>query len=233
MLDAETIVLVVLDSPTPRGLIEVLERAGAEVQAVTGLPAAHHAIAAAGVRAGALVCAEDQLVPLELAAAVARQAASVIVSAAANAQHRTDLVRGGADCVLGRLRPDEAVSLLAALLRRGSRTPDTVHDVEVGPLRLELAARTATLRGTPLSLTALEFDLLAFFMTHPGQVLSRERLRADVWGYNIGGLDTVTVHVRRLRVKIESDPSNPVLIRTVWGVGYRLDYGVEPVWPAT
>lgn len=81
--------------------------------------------------------------------------------------------------------------------------------------------------GRCLTLTALEFGLLAYFMTKAGQALTRERLLADVWGYDVGGLDTVTVHVRRLRMKIEVDPSRPALLRTVWGTGYRLEAGTD------
>ncbi len=70
-------------------------------------------------------------------------------------------------------------------------------------------------------LTALEFKLLSYFLMHPEEPITRSQLLEAVWGYSVGGTATVTVHVRRLREKIEQDPANPVLIRTVWGVGYR------------
>jgi DNA-binding response OmpR family regulator len=68
-----------------------------------------------------------------------------------------------------------------------------------------------------------EFDLLAFLLRHPGRVLGREELMHRVWGWEFGDLSTVTVHVRRLREKVEDDPARPRLISTVWGVGYRFD----------
>ena len=72
---------------------------------------------------------------------------------------------------------------------------------------------------------APEFELLVFLMLHPGEVFRREELLEQVWGYRYGDLSTVTVHVRRLREKIEADPSDPRMVQTVWGVGYRFDPG--------
>jgi DNA-binding response OmpR family regulator len=72
-------------------------------------------------------------------------------------------------------------------------------------------------------LTVREFDLLAFLMRRPNQVFSREELIKAVWGWDFGDLSTVTVHVRRLREKIEANPTKPELLKTVWGVGYRFD----------
>ena len=77
--------------------------------------------------------------------------------------------------------------------------------------------------GAELALTLREFDLLAFFLRHPGRAFSREELMREVWGWDFGDLSTVTVHVRRLRGKVEDDPARPRLIQTVWGVGYRFD----------
>lgn len=77
--------------------------------------------------------------------------------------------------------------------------------------------------GTELALTLREFDLLTFLLRHPGQAFGREELMREVWGWEFGDLSTVTVHVRRLRGKVEDDPARPRLIQTVWGLGYRLD----------
>jgi DNA-binding response OmpR family regulator len=92
-----------------------------------------------------------------------------------------------------------------------------------GDLVLDETARSANRSGEPLPLTAREFDLLAFFLHHPGQVFSRAELMEKVWQWTFGDQSTVTVHVRRLREKIEPDPAQPVRIATVWGVGYRYD----------
>jgi DNA-binding response OmpR family regulator len=87
---------------------------------------------------------------------------------------------------------------------------------------LDAATREALKDGAPLRLTALEFDLLWFLVSNPRRVFSRRQLMDSVWGYT-SALDTgtVTVHVRRLREKIETDPSRPKHLETVWGVGYR------------
>lgn len=81
--------------------------------------------------------------------------------------------------------------------------------------------RRVDLNDSEVFLTAKEFDLLSFFSRHPDEVMSRERLLAEVWGWTLGSADTVTVHVRRLRSKIEADPSRPELIQTVWGIPVR------------
>ncbi|WP_237527898.1 winged helix-turn-helix domain-containing protein, partial [Streptomyces sp. SID2119] len=90
-------------------------------------------------------------------------------------------------------------------------------------LRLDPVARSAFRDGVGLALTLREFDLLAFLLRYPGRAFGREELMREVWGWDFGDLSTVTVHIRRLRGKVEQDPARPRLIRTVWGVGYRLD----------
>jgi DNA-binding response OmpR family regulator len=92
-----------------------------------------------------------------------------------------------------------------------------------GDLSVDVAGRRAFLGERPLALTVREFDLLAFLVRRPGQVFTRAELLEQVWGWNFGDQSTVTVHVRRLREKIETDPTKPTRIATVWGVGYRYD----------
>ena len=131
-------------------------------------------------------------------------------------------LEAGADDYLAKpFSPRELVLRVQSILRRsiGEFPPQGV--INHGPFSLDLAARTASSSGTVLTLTVREFDLLAFFLKHPNQVFSREELLKAVWGWTYGDLSTVTVHVRRLREKIESDPRNPQLLCTVWGVGYR------------
>jgi len=118
--------------------------------------------------------------------------------------------------------PRELVLRVASVLRRTQPPPD-LRVREDGDLVVDPLARTALRAGEPLALTAREFDLLAYLMAHPGRALSREELLQAVWGWDFGDLTTVTVHVRRLREKIESDPSTPSRLVTVWGVGYRWD----------
>ena len=122
--------------------------------------------------------------------------------------------------------PAELVARVEAVLRRVSppaAEAEVAPPIEVGPLRVEPSSRRVFLDGEEVSLTQREFDLLAYFAMHPGQVFSRDQLMEAVWDMPFfEDTSTVTVHVRRLRAKLGDDPSHPRLIETVWGVGYRL-----------
>jgi len=104
---------------------------------------------------------------------------------------------------------------------RGAEPGETV--LADGDLVLDQARRVATLGGVELALTVRELDLLAFLMRHPGRAFRRVELLQEVWGWTFGDHSTVTVHVRRLREKVEADPAAPRRIITVWGVGYRYE----------
>ncbi|MDQ6848838.1 MAG: response regulator transcription factor, partial [Actinomycetota bacterium] len=155
---------------------------------------------------------------------LARQEAVVVLADAIMSAERIALLGDGADHVARSGEPAEVVAMLSAVLRRSrppaQRPPDQRR---AGGIWVDVVQRTAQVRGRPLVLTAREFDLLAYFVTNPGAVLSREKLLADVWGWDVGCLSTVTVHVRRLRRKLEADPAAPEYIKTIWGMGYRLD----------
>ena len=136
---------------------------------------------------------------------------------------------GADDYVTKPFSARELVARVKAVLRRSQPpAPPTAAPeasvLAIGGLRLDAAAHTVTLEGQPVSLTVREFDLLHFLMRHPGQVFTREQLLDNVWGYAFASeMGTVTVHIRRLREKIEPDPANPTFLQTIWGVGYKLE----------
>jgi DNA-binding response OmpR family regulator len=135
------------------------------------------------------------------------------------------LKQGADDYVVKPFSPGELVARVEAVLRRvGSAGAHGEQPIAVDGLVLDPAARRVTLDGEELQLTVLEFDLLHHLMRHVGQVFSREQLIEAVWDYSFyTDTSTVTVHVRRLRAKIEADPANPRRLVTVWGVGYRFE----------
>jgi DNA-binding response OmpR family regulator len=129
---------------------------------------------------------------------------------------------GADDYVAKPFSPRELAARVKTVLRRAA--PPVLSDARLsyGDLEIDAATREVTKAGAPLRLTAKEFDLLWFLASNPRHVFSRDQLMDRVWGYDTAvDTGTVTVHVRRLRSKIEDDPSVPELLETVWGVGYR------------
>jgi DNA-binding response OmpR family regulator len=137
------------------------------------------------------------------------------------------LEMGADDYVVKPFSPQELVSRVRAVMRRTGREQSEKGQesaLEFSELSINPRSRVVTVQGTPVELTAKEFDMLYLLAQHPRQVFTREQLLERVWG---GALyidpGTVTVHVRRLREKIETDPSHPTRLLTVWGVGYKFE----------
>ena len=141
------------------------------------------------------------------------------------------LEMGADDYVVKPFSPRELVSRVKAVLRRtqqAAASPSNDRPVSVGSMRIDPRTRRVTVEGEEIALTVKEFDLLWMFVNNPQQVFNRDQLLDRVWGVAVYiDASTVTVHVRRLREKIERDPSNPQHIITVWGVGYRFEPGEQ------
>ena len=130
---------------------------------------------------------------------------------------------GADDYVTKPFSPRELAARVRSVLRRAGPAGAVVATLRFGDVELERETRDVRKAGSPVRLTAKEFDLLWFLASHPRRVFSRDELMTSVWGY-ASTLDTgtITVHMRRLREKIEDVPSQPRHLETVWGVGYRL-----------
>ena len=141
-----------------------------------------------------------------------------------------DRIRGlelGADDYVSKpFSARELVLRVGSVLRRATAPrPRTPARLRTGTCGWTAAPGAPPWPGAALALTTREFDLLAFLLAHPGRAFTRAELLAQVWGWEFGDQSTVTVHVRRLREKIEADPTQPRRIATIWGTGYRYDPG--------
>jgi DNA-binding response OmpR family regulator len=131
---------------------------------------------------------------------------------------------GADDYVTNPFSPRELAARVRTVLRRAGTTQARAERLEYDEVVLDGASREVTKAGVPVNLTAREFDLLWFLASNPRRVFSRSHIMDRVWGHS-PALDTgtVTVHIRRLREKLETDPAHPAHLQTVWGVGYRFD----------
>ncbi|MDP9497817.1 MAG: response regulator transcription factor [Actinomycetota bacterium] len=224
-------VLVVEDDPTVAEVVSsYLRRAGFQVDCAAD---GHAALAAATPELPDLVVL-DLMLPgidgLEVCRRLRRRGPIPVIMLTALGEENERVVGlevGADDYVSKPFSPRELVLRVGSVLRRtrgaSVRGLQEQRTLRGGGVELDVAAHRASKNGEELSLTSREFDLLAFLLAHPGEALTRSELMQRVWGWSFGDQSTVTVHVRRLREKIEDNPTAPRLIRTVWGTGYRLD----------
>jgi DNA-binding response OmpR family regulator len=162
--------------------------------------------------------------------------AVIMLSARGEEEDRlVGLETGADDYVVKPFSPREVVLRVEALLRRTERLAGSSlvnQIITAGPIVIDFAVHAARLDDRTLALTTREFDLLAFLAAHPGQTYSKEELLRRVWGWEFGDTSTVTVHVRRLREKVEVDPSDPRLVLTVGRAGYRMARDDELAGPS-
>src|SRR5215207_4824854 len=222
-----TQVLVVDDDPTVSDVVRrYLERAGFAVTLAADGPAA---LAAAERHAPDLVVL-DLMLPgmsgLDVCRRLRERSNVPVVMLTALGEEVDRVVgfeMGADDYVTKPFSPRELALRVQSVLRRAGGQVVVQAALVDGDLRVDPGARTVARAGTPLGLTVREFDLLTHFLRHPGRAFSRAELLEQVWGWSFGDQATVTVHVRRLREKVERDPAEPTRIVTVWGVGYRFE----------
>ena len=223
-------ILVVEDDPTVAEVVSrYLEREGFTIESTRD---GRDALARADTRPPDLVVLDLMLPGLDgfevCRRLRARAQVPIIMLTARGAEEDrvVGLELGADDYVAKPFSPRELTARVKAVLRRARApvlAPGANGIVEYDGLAIDLAAREVRVRGAVASLTVKEFELLTFLAQRPRRVFRREELLGRVWGYSYGDTSTVTVHIRRLREKIEDDPSTPARITTVWGVGYRFD----------
>jgi DNA-binding response OmpR family regulator len=225
-------VLVVDDEPTIAEVVaRYLERAGYSTRTAADGPSA---VASALAAPPDLVVLDIMLPGFDGLEVMRRlhedlegRVAVILLTAKGEESDRVvGLRRGADDYVVKPFSPAELVARVDAVMRRAHGGDEADGPLRIGELEIDPAQRSVAIGGADVALTLREFDLLLFLARHPGQVFSREQLMERVWQVSLyTDTTTVTVHIRRLREKIERDPANPEWIQTVWGVGYRLRPG--------
>lgn len=225
------LVLIVEDEPTVAEVVaQYLQREGYEVEVAADGPSA---LALLERRQPSLAIL-DVMLPggidgFELCRHLRAGSATAVIMLTARTEEVDKLLGlglGADDYMTKPFSPRELVARVKAVLRRvsGPQLTSAPDDLAFGPLHINARTRTVRNGSGLVELTAREFDLLHFLASHPGQVFSRDQLLDSVWHYDFPGEhSTVTVHMRRLRAKVEEDPSRPRYLKTVWGVGYKFD----------
>ncbi|NYF11429.1 DNA-binding response OmpR family regulator [Leifsonia sp. AK011] len=232
---ADRRVLVVEDDPTVREVAcNYLKAAGF---VVTSAPDGFAALDAVERERPDLIVLDRMLPGIDGAEVCQRirrtlQVPIIMLTALGSTEDRISGLEVGADDYLTKpFSPRELVLRVKSILRRSvtELTPESAFTL--GDFWIDPAARILRKNDQEIALSAREFDLFAFLLKHPRQAFSREQLLKSVWNWDIGDLSTVTVTVRRVREKIEDDPTEPTALVTVWGVGYRLDLAGSDALP--
>jgi two-component system, OmpR family, response regulator ResD len=221
-------VLVVDDEPTIGEVVcRYLQRAGYETRvALDGL----EAVKAAAEQDPDLIVLDLMLPGLDgleamrrIRANGSRRTAIILLTARGEESDRVIGLRLGADdYIVKPFSPAELVARVDAVLRRVDTVPEHEPALRFGELVIDPSARRVQIDGEDVALTQREFELLLFLARHPGQAFTRNQLMDNVWRYSFyTDTSTVTVHIRRLRMKLEAVPEQPRWIETVWGIGYR------------
>jgi DNA-binding response OmpR family regulator len=231
-LSGETI-LVVDDEPSIREIVSLyLKRSGFEVNTAADGQAALDALARHAFDLVVLDLMLPKVDGLEITRRLRATSQTPIIMLTARSEEIDRILgleMGADDYVTKPFSPQELVSRVRAVLRRGQRAQPNSLDTGERPLvyddlRIDPQTRLVATRGREITLTAREFDLLWLLARHPRQVFNRDQLLDLVWGVTeYIDASTITVHVRRLREKIEPDPADPRYIQTVWGVGYKFE----------
>ncbi|HEV2755626.1 MAG TPA: response regulator transcription factor [Actinomycetota bacterium] len=224
-----TTVLVVDDEPLVREILgRYLEREGYDVVLAEDGEAALASFAGAAPDLVLLDLMLPKLDGFEVFEHIRSEAETPVIMLTAKSEEHdriAGLERGADDYVTKPFSPGEVVARVRAVLRRSQDwVPAGIDTLELGRLRIDPRGRRVHRDGAEIALTPREFDLLLFLATQPGVVFGRTELLEELWDFAFhGDPATVTVHVRRLREKIEDDPSAPRHLVTVWGTGYRFD----------
>ena len=221
-----TTVLVVDDEPIVREVVvSYLERAGYRTLEAADGERARTLVEEASPSLVVLDVMLPRIDGLELCRWIRSRSDLPIILLTARGEEADRIVGlelGADDYVTKPFSPRELAARVRTVLRRTTAPGPVEEQIEFGDVVVDATSRVVTKAGELQTLTAREFELLWFLASHPRRVFSRQQLRDRVWGYSSAvDTGTVTVHIRRLREKIEDDPSKPSHLETVWGVGYR------------
>ncbi|WP_223585731.1 response regulator transcription factor [Microbacterium sp. OVT16B] len=222
-MDEAARVVVVEDDPTVRGAVDAYLRANGYAVAAYGDGIAARRAISAGPPDLVIV---DRMLPGISGDELCREIRSIsdvpimMLTALGQVEDRIDGLEAGADDYLAKPFSLRELLLRVGALVRRARVAGSAAEIIAGEFRVDPVRRRVWLRGVEVVLTAREHDLLVFLVRNPDRVIGRDEILREVWGWTVGDGATVTVHVRRLREKIETDPQSPQHLHTEWGVGY-------------